>query len=163
MKIMPESRITISIDPKLLVKIDAMLPADQGAYGNRSAWITEHLHRYLAALADARRHLREILSPEETCLLMDNLNGVWHQALTVQCIWGNVADGIDHHRLDKKWDVEGPPLIEKLQGLNYVENAALADAAERFWGAVAAAKTKADQPDPKQALVEPVTTSLEIE
>ena len=69
----------------------------------------------------------------EACLIVDSLNGSIMDANTAQVLWAGIADSIRLDGLDKKWDVDGPALVEKLQGLNVLQAMALVDAAERFW------------------------------
>lgn len=99
--------------------------------GNRSSIINRDLERLYTLY---RRAIREVsLTMAEACLIVDSLNGSIMDANTAQVLWAGIADSIRLDGLDKKWDVDGPALVEKLQGLNVLQAMALVDAAERFW------------------------------
>ncbi|MCI0665672.1 MAG: hypothetical protein L0220_31840 [Acidobacteria bacterium] len=55
----------------------------------------------------------------------------------VELIYAHVEHGINRDGLDKKWKVDGMALVAKLRSLSFIENCALADAAERWWIRVA--------------------------
>jgi hypothetical protein len=52
-------------------------------------------------------------------------------------VWVEVKDGIQLDGLDKKWNINGAALVEKIKSLPYPEKCALIDASERWWNFVA--------------------------
>lgn len=98
---------------------------------NRSGIISRDLERLYTLY---KRALREVpLSLGETCLIVDALNGALIDADTARLLWAHVEDGIRIDGLDRKWNVDGAALVEKLRGLNDLQAMAIVDAAERFW------------------------------
>lgn len=90
------------------------------------------LKRYYEGVADtlARLHLTE----PEASLICDALNGTWLQeSVAARHLWAEVEDAIQLNRLDRKWSVEGPSLVERLRGLTLAQAWAVVDAVERFW------------------------------
>lgn len=117
-------KTSISLDPRLDTQI-----ASRGE--NRSGVINRDLERLYTLYS---RAIREVsLSADEACLIVDTLNGTLMDANTARLLWANVEDACTLDHLDKKWEVDGPALVEKLQGLNDIQAMALVDAAERFW------------------------------
>lgn len=99
--------------------------------GNRSNIINRDLERLYTLY---RRALREVcLSLNEACLIADALNGTIMDAATAPMLWGSIEDAIKLDGLAKKWDVDGPALVEKLRSLSAFHCMALVDAAERCW------------------------------
>lgn len=143
---MSTQKLSISIDPSVVEEIDARVDPDS-LRGERSTVISRDLERYYAALKDARRRLRDTLSPAELSAVLDNCNGVLWTADTLQLLWANVQDGIAEG-LAEKWEIDGATLVTKLQALSYAESCALIDAAERWWRKVGAG----ENPDIKEAL-----------
>ncbi len=77
------------------------------------------LERYYTLL---RGELRRVnLSEREALLLCDVAN------------WAEVQDAIQHDGLDRKWQVDGQGLVQKLRALTPGQAAAICDALERFW------------------------------
>ena len=98
---------------------------------NRSNIINRDLERLYTLY---RRAIREVpLTMAEACLIADSLNGSMMDANTAQVLWAGIADSIRLDGLAEKWDVDGPALVEKMQGLSALQAMALVDAAERFW------------------------------
>jgi hypothetical protein len=101
--------------------------------------LNRDLSRYYTALRQARAELREKLSGAELSAVLDVLNGHWFaEAGSVAYIALEVADACRLNGLDEKWQINGPYLVGLLQALTYIEAAALADAAERWWARVGA-------------------------
>lgn len=71
----------------------------------------------------------------ETSLLHDACNGVWHEpASTIRgALAQGVEDAIDLDGLDEKWSVDGLALIEKLRGLDFIQEVKLVEDIERYW------------------------------
>ena len=98
---------------------------------NRNHVIHRDLERLYTLYSRAIREVQ--LTADEACLIVDTLNGTLMDANTARLLWANVEDACNLDHLDKKWEVDGPALVEKLQGLNDIQAMALVDAAERFW------------------------------
>lgn len=94
--------------------------------------IKRDLKRYYEGIADTLARLR--LTEREALLICDALNGTWLQEGTAaRYLWAEVADAIELNRLDRKWDVDGQALVQKLRGLTLAQAWAVVDAVERFW------------------------------
>lgn len=84
-----------------------------------------------------------VLSAGEWKLVADTLNGTVMRDYPdpdgdrLRMIWAGISDGIRLDGLDKKWDVNGVALIEKIRSLTHGQLVALVDTVERFWIAVA--------------------------
>lgn len=101
--------------------------------GPRSTVIERDLER-LYTLYD--RALRRVnLTVEEACLIVDALNGTFHDVRSGSRFWIGVQDQIELDGLDQKWGVDGKALTEKLSSLDDLTCMAIVDAAERFWSA----------------------------
>lgn len=98
---------------------------------NRSLVITRDLERYYELLDRALKQVK--LTKREACLITDVLNGHLAVAVSAKLLWAEVEDAIELDGVDKKWEVDGKKLVEKLKGLNELQGMALIDAAERFW------------------------------
>lgn len=108
----------------------------------RSSIINRDLDRYYEVLRDTRYALSQKLSEAEIGLILDNLNGVlMEETYGVRLIYANIEDAVTFDSIDLKWGVDGDALVEKLRAFTFVENAALADAAERWWNRVAAGES----------------------
>lgn len=104
------------------------------AGGKRSASgvINAVADRYLEII----RRSTPVLSTGEWCLIFDGLNGVWaqdHAALYVGALAHGIHDHIALNQADKKWQVDGPMLMQKLGTYSFCQLTAIVDAAERFW------------------------------
>lgn len=98
---------------------------------NRSGTIARDLERLYTLY---RYELREVpLTKNEAMLIVDALNGVTMDAVSAGMLWAEVEDAIRENGLDKKWEVDGRKLLEKLLKLNRAQALALIDAAERYW------------------------------
>lgn len=81
-----------------------------------------------------RRALARVeLTENEAWLVADAMNGTLMDATTAPFLWASVEDTIQLNKLDKKWNVDGAKLVEKLRRLSDIEALAIVDAAERFW------------------------------
>lgn len=138
---------------KISITIDAALLSELDARGDeRSGVICTDLSRYYRLLAEARKRLREILTPAELSAVIDVQNGHWYaEALHADEISANVEDGC-RDGLDQKWSIDGPALVEKLKRLQLLEVHALADATVRFWRAVGQGKSASRLIEPARAL-----------
>lgn len=102
------------------------------------------------ALTAERRLIRELLSPGEQAVIADHANGVWYTEGTILYLPYGVRDSIEMDGLDKKWVVDGPELVEKLEGFDYCALWALVDACQRYWASV----SRGEQRDPRRLLEE---------
>ncbi len=117
-----------------------------------SIWLRPELEKELTSRGDNRSHiihrdlerlytlykraLREVeLSLPECWFLADMLNGSLMDANTAGLLWASAEDACTLDGLDKKWELDGKALVEKLRGLSSIQAMALIDAAERFWEA----------------------------
>lgn len=118
---------TITIHPSLVATA-------RNRNRNLSAAIARMLVRYTTALREARRDLSKQLTPQECALILDALNGsALVDQVSIRLIPYSVRDAIEIDGLDRKWDVDGQRLVEKLDALSPFERLALADAVEAWW------------------------------
>lgn len=161
---MPLQKTSVTLDPKVLAEIDWRTERITGE-GNRSAIISRHLSRYFSLLARARRELRALLSDGETMLIVDVLNGVgFWDTISVYLVAHEVADGISLDRLDRKWNVDGKALVDKLANLNDAQHLALVDSVTMWWDRVAKGERPAHTMaevfrDPPRSEREPLTAA----
>jgi hypothetical protein len=121
----------------------------------KSIWVGEALERALAERVEERatgstssiinciadrycetvRRSTPDLTQDEWMLIFDSLNGVvlTDSAQSVAGLWGGIEDSIELDGLDEKWSVDGQALVEKLRALDYPQQVAIADTAERYW------------------------------
>ena len=109
------------------------------------AWLEEHADNGQSVHMAAReavecyaivleQELRRLdLTEPEASLIVDALNGCMTEPHTVGLVWANVADAVSLDHLDRKWDVDGPALVQKVRSMTPCQAAALADAVARFW------------------------------
>jgi hypothetical protein len=139
---MPRKQITITIDPDVLTALDT-----RGE--ERSTVISRDLGRYYDACRQARKRLRELLSPAEIALILDTTTSARFEAPSaIRLLWASVADAISLDHLDKKWKVDGETLVAKVKGLDPFLTIALVDACERWWTRIG----NGEQPEPVEAL-----------
>jgi hypothetical protein len=139
---MPRKQITITIDPDVLTALDT-----RGE--ERSTVISRDLERYYDACTQARKRLKELLSPGEIALILDTTNGtLFSEPLSIRLLWASVSDAISLEGLDKKWKVDGETLVAKVKGLDPFLTIALVDACERWWHRIG----RGEQPEPVAAL-----------
>src|SRR5262245_42431751 len=75
------------------------------------------------------------LAANEWKLGFDVANGTLWEGSSMGLIWAEVADAIRLDQVDRKWEVDGAVLVEKLRGLPEASRWAVVDTAERFWNA----------------------------
>ncbi|MDK2883320.1 MAG: hypothetical protein PWP58_1656 [Bacillota bacterium] len=120
---MATERISVTLTPEVLTELHAR--------GPRSTVINRDLDRLYTLY---RRALAQVgLTTREALLIADALNGILMDVTTVPLFWAQIQDAIAVEHLDKKWQVDGQALVEKLRGLNEIQALAVIDAAERFW------------------------------
>lgn len=127
---MPVNKFSVSLTPDASEAI-----AKRG--GERSTTLNQMVMRYNYMLALARSKLRETFSKEECALILDALNGSLFYEYSVGWVANSIKEAIQIDGLDKKWEVDGKGLVEKMQALNYWQCAALVDASETWWNRVA--------------------------
>lgn len=120
---MATERTSVTLTPEVLKELDAR--------GPRSTIINRDLDRLYTLY---RRALAQVgLTTREALLIADALNGILMNVTTVPLFWAQVQDAITLEHLDRKWQVDGQALVEKLRNLNEIQALAIIDAAERFW------------------------------
>jgi len=138
---MPAQKISISLSDRLAAQIDT-----RGSV--RSQALAQSLERYFFILDSARRRLAEMLSDQETALILDALNGTgFFEPFSIHLVDAEIADALADN-LASKWQVDADALTEKLRQLSYTEKVALVDAAERWWNRAASG----EQPEYAEAL-----------
>ena len=128
---MTVKKLSISLSPEIVQEIETR--GDQ-----LSTALASILERHFYALTLARRDLRQLLTETEISLILDTLNGTIFEPFSVQYVDHEIVDAISLNHLDKKWSVDGPGLVDKLQEMDYIHKLALVDAAERWWQKVGA-------------------------
>ncbi len=99
--------------------------------GSRSLLINQDLERLYTLY---KRALKRIpLQLNEAKLIADLLNATISDHFSANTLWAEIDDGIKFDRLDTKWEIDGPALIEKIKNLHEFDCMALIDAADRFW------------------------------
>lgn len=137
---MPQDRITITIDPRLLAALDA-----RGA--NRSQVVAASIERYIALLRIVLRELNNLFTPDERALIRDALNGtLFADAISPQLVDAEITDSLNS--LSEKWGVNPAEMRAKLAALTVAQKYALVDAVERWWRNDATSKDKLRR-DPK--------------
>lgn len=125
---MPVSKQSVSLPSPIL---DALRLRDES---NLSGAITRSLTRYFVLLAYERRDLRSQYSDKECSLILDACNGsAFFDAFSIRMLPAGVEDAIRFDKLDRKWGVDGPALVAKLQATTFSQRIALVDAVQRWW------------------------------
>lgn len=107
--------------------------------------IRECLSRYYVLLEIGRREIRGVFADSELGLLLDLANSTRFESHTF--LGGLLADCEDaEDEYFEKWKCQRQPLLVKLQKLTTCQEAALVDAAERWWERVGEAN-EGRQPD----------------
>lgn len=80
----------------------------------------------------------------ECALILESCNGVaFIDTISIQLLPENIVDAIDIDKLDKKWQVDGNALVEKMRKLSYGDKMAVVDAISLWWDKV----SRGEQPD----------------
>lgn len=136
-------------DNTLLSKVVNLINDEPAAelrkrFVDRGDALNNALDRYFAALAGARKKLSSMFSAEENALMLDACcSTCFNQVMGVRFFPDGIEDAIKFEYLDAKWGVDGAELVKKLQGLDFIDRAALVDAIERWWN------TDLDEEPPK--------------
>lgn len=78
--------------------------------------------------------MRGRFTEDELHLILDVMNGViLSPQIAGQHVRANVADGIALDRLDKKWEIDGKIMVQKIAELSHFEAACLEVWATGFW------------------------------
>ena len=120
---MATKSVSVNLQPEILGAL--------AERGQRAPTINRDLERLYTLYERALRRID--LSVEEACLIVDALNGSLYDAKTARLLPATIRDAIQLDGLDRKWDVDGEALVEKLSGLDDLTCMAIIDAAERFW------------------------------
>lgn len=121
---------SVSLALEVVEQVERRVDAVRGGF---SGTLSECLARYFEALRRARTELQAVFSGKELALLCDVLNGSLMQSYSVPLLYAEVEDSLPDGYAEK-WEVDGPTLVERLRNLSYIQNAALVDAVERWWG-----------------------------
>lgn len=124
----------IRINPRLEAEIESR--KDNGLMSMNRV-MERDLERYYHMLRVARSEAAKLLSKDEAALIADAMNGIMTDPQTIGLLPHGIRDAIDLDKLDKKWGVDGEMLVAKLENVPLLTLAAIVDAAERFWAAVA--------------------------
>lgn len=101
--------------------------------GKRNDVAKRDLDRYYALVEWYGSRLS--FADAEWSLLRDAFSGTAFADTSPRALPTLIQDAIALDKLDRKWDVEGAALLEKIKALGYAESLALIDAVERWWAA----------------------------
>lgn len=142
---MPVQKISISLMENTMKEINKRIDFE----GDRSPAINKQLDRYFSLMDRARRELRSILSDKEIGLILDALNGTgFFDTFSIYFVGMEITDAINMDELDKKWEVDGAALKQKMEVLTDAQKVALVDAVGVWWNRVA----QGEQPEHSEAL-----------
>lgn len=142
---MPVTKTSISLSPEAATRIQ-----ERSSTGERSGQISRSLERYFAIMAYERKQLAGQFSDGEIALICDVFNGsAFMEEISIRLAWASVQDGIEMDGLDRKWEIDGPALIDKVKTLTFAQTVALVDAVEVWWNRIA----HGEQPEPTIAEV----------
>jgi len=126
------AKISISVRPGVLAEIERR---DEG---NLSGTFGKSLDRYFALISRSLAQWREQLSDAECALILEATNGTaFADTFSLAHLWAEIDDAISMDRLDAKWEIDGPALVEKIRSSGVLGQTALIDASERWWRRVA--------------------------
>jgi hypothetical protein len=91
------------------------------------------LGRYYAVMHAELRRIQATVTPSEALLICDALNGTLVGADTAQHLHAEIADAIDLAHLDEKWQVNGPKLLDLIDGWTPAQRMAVCDAVQQWW------------------------------
>jgi hypothetical protein len=96
-----------------------------------SSGVEEILNRYQQLITIEKRKLG--LSKNEIMLIIDSLNSTMKDMMVVQMMHASVEDSCHYDNLDKKWEVDGKVLAEKIKNMNNLQRLAILDGVEYYW------------------------------
>lgn len=105
----------------------------------------EDLMRYYALLANKAREMQNLFTLGEIMLMCDACNGTIFEPHTLGLLRLNIEDSISYDATDRKWEIDGAELLEKLGALSLEGTATLVDVIERFWAGVSQGKPMAHE------------------
>jgi len=142
---MPVQKLSISFMESTMKEIEKRYHTD----GERSMVINRSLERYFDLLARTRRELRQMFNDKEMGLILDALNGTaFFDTFGIYLVQHEIADAISMDGLDKKWEVDGKALRDKMNALTDAQKLAIVDAVQVWWDRVA----NGEQPEYGEAL-----------
>lgn len=142
---MPVQKFSISLMDNTMKEISKRYHVE----GERSMAINRSLDRYFDLLTRTRRELRQLLNDKEMGLILDALNGTaFFDTFGIYLVHHEIADAISMDGLDKKWEVDGKALVNKMTTMNDAQRLALVDAVQVWWDRVA----NGEQPEYSEAL-----------
>lgn len=106
---------------------------DEGAGGTRSEVINRDLSRYYRLLFTSQIEIFKKFTSLELTGIFVSLNGSLNTKISEGLLYQNVADSHAYGELAGIEGLEATPLLEKISDLNYAEQVAVIDLAERFW------------------------------
>ena len=127
------SKKTIYISDRMqavLGNLDA--PGDAESF-SLSGRINAIADRYGAIVKRCQADNARLFSEAEQNAIRDCCNGTWFEPAFQGSVVDNVEDAIPLEGLDKKWQVDGPALVEKLRALDLAHEIALIESIEQFW------------------------------
>lgn len=130
---MPVKKLSVSIQPNIMAEVEKRVE-----YDNVSGALNKTLDRYFALLARSLAEWRSQLSDAECALILDATNGtMFADTFSLSHLWAEIADAVSLDSLDRKWEVDGAALVDKIKSSGVLGQAALIDASERWWRRVA--------------------------
>lgn len=140
--------ITLPRDPQSAAsRLAALKPGKPG-----EETITETAERYMAAI---RRSLPN-LEHSELCLIFDALGPDWTADEELnQTLSAELSEAIDKDHLDRKWETNGPNLLNRLRRMPYGAQMALGEMNELFWTHSADYETYAETVSACIAMLQP--------
>lgn len=142
---MPVQKLSISFMDNTMQEINKRYHTD----GERSMVINRSLERYFDLLARTRRELRQLFSDKEMDLILDALNGTaFFDTFGIYLVQHEIADAISMDGLDRKWEVDGKAMLDKMNALTDAQKLALVDAVQCWWDRV----VSGEQPEYGEAL-----------
>ncbi len=126
--------ISVSIPDTTRDRIKNRAGEDQGFSGQ----IQDDLALCWGLLDRGLAQARKKLTRAEAKLLLDVQNGTFFDASQLSMWIGGglahqVSDGIDLDGLDKKWELDGPSMLDKISALTDLETVAILDWLRWMW------------------------------
>ena len=121
----------ISIGPKITPQCHELMTSMFDRPGTGAAYIMDALpNLYSGTLQE----LAGLFSRGELMLMLDVQNGDLISGFSAgHHIGPNVRDGITLDELNKKWEIDGPALVDKMSGLTIFQSACLELWCQAFW------------------------------
>lgn len=124
---------TIYISDRMQVVLGNLdTPGDAESF-SLSGRINVIADRYGAIIKRCQADNARLFSDAEQNAIHDCCNGTWFEPAFHGSVVANVEDAIPLDGLDKKWQIDGVALVEKLRGLDLAHEVALIESIEQFW------------------------------